>query len=268
MKRLLVPIDFQNTTSNALNYGLHIGQEYNYEVHALHLIDSESQNDEAVQKMNDLIFSYSKEEQALIKPIVSLGKIESDIGNTAEAIGASFILMGIHKKSRLDKIFGSRPIKVVSESKTPYITIQEGGTLLPISKIAMTIDLEKESVQIVEAAIYLAKLFGAEIILVGGDHTDSTLKTKVAVNVKTSRRLLSESGIQSSVKLLERKDFMDNFLKFCSASEVNLIAATYYPDTFTVFSSKFVQRLMENESSIPVLTLDSQSVGKTGSYSF
>ena len=245
----MVPIDFQNTTFNALNYGLHIGKNFGYEVHALHLIDSESQKKNAILKMDELISSFSKEEQAIIKPIISTGKIESDIGNTAEAIEASFILMGIHKKSRLDKIFGSRPIKVVSESKTPYITIQEEGTLLPISKIAMTIDLEKESIQIVEAAIYLAKLFGAEILLVGGDHTDATLKMKVAVNVKTARRLLAESGIKSSVDLLERKDFMDNFLKFCEDNEVNLIAATYYPDTFTVFSSKFVQRLMEKRTS-------------------
>jgi nucleotide-binding universal stress UspA family protein len=176
--------------------------------------------------------------------------------------------MGIHKKSRLDKIFGSRPIKVISESKTPYITIQEGGAVMPISKIAMTIDLEKESIQIVEAAIDLAKLFGAEIIMVGGDHTDSTLKSKVAVNVKTARRLLSESGIASSVKLLDRSHFMENFIEFCAENKVNLIAATYYPDTFTVFSNKFVQRLMENEACIPVLTLDSQSVGKIGKYSF
>ena len=268
MKKLLVPIDFQNTTFNALKYGVQISREFGYEVHALHLIDSDDKAAAAQKKMDELIGSYSSEEQTRIKPIIKKGKIESDIGKTAEEIDASFILMGIHKKSRLDKIFGSRPIKVISESKTPYITIKEEGTLVPISKIAMTIDLEKESVQIVESAIYLAKLFSAEIVLVGGAHTDPTLKTKVAVNVKTARRLLSESGINSSVELLERSDFMDNFLKFCTDSSVNLIAATYYSDTFTIFSSKFVQRLMENKAYIPVLTLDSQSVGKTGSYSF
>lgn len=268
MKKLLVPVDFKETTLNALKYGVKIAKEFNYEVHVLHLISADSEKEDAEKKMAKLISGYSDQEQKFLKPQISKGKIESDIGKTADALEASFILMGIHKKSRLDKIFGSRPIKVVSESKTPYITIQEGGTLMPISKIAMTIDLEKESIQIVEAAIYLAKLFGAEIILVGGDHTDTMLKTKVAVNVKTARRLLADSGIPSSVHLLERKDFMDNFLDFCSANDVNLIAATYYPDTFTVFSNKFVQRLMENEACIPVLTLDSMSVGKAGRYSF
>jgi len=268
MNKLLIPIDFEETTLNALKYGVKIARDFDYEVHTLHLIGSDDELADAKEKMSALFADYSEEDQKRMKSHISKGKIESDIGKTAESLDASFILMGIHKKSRLDKIFGSRPIKVVSESKTPYITIQEGGSLSTISKIAMTIDLEKESVQIVEAAIYLAKLFGAEIILVGGDHSDPTLKTKVAVNVKTARRLLAESDIPSSVKLLDRKDFMDNFLEFCSENGVNLIAATYYPDTFTVFSNKFVQRLMENEACIPVLTLDSQSVGKTGRYSF
>ena len=268
MKKLLVPIDFEQTTLNALKYGLMISNNFGYEVHMLHLVGSENEKNAATEKMNKLIAGFSDEDQKLMTPHVTVGKIESDIGKTAEGLGASFILMGIHKKSRLDKIFGSRPIKVISESKTPYITIQEGGTLLPISKIAMTIDLEKESVQIVEASIYLAKLFGAEILLVGGDHSDPTLKSKVSVNVRTARHQLANSGIASSVHLLDRSNFMQNFIDFCTENKVNLIAATYYPDTFTVFSNKFVQRLMENEACIPVLTLDSKSVGQLGSYSF
>lgn len=268
MKKLLVPIDFQNTTKNALNYAIRIAEDFEFEIHALHLIGGEGERGQAEKNMADLVASFDEQKQKHIVPHVSVGKIESDIGKTAEKLEVSFILMGIHKKSRLDKIFGSRPIKVISESKTPYITIQEGGGLMPISKIAMTIDLEKESVQIVDAAIDLAKLFGAEIVLVGGDHTDPTLKTKVAVNVRTTRQQLANSGIPSSVHLLDRSAFMENFIEFCAKNEVNLIAATYYPDTFTVFSNKFVQRLMENEACIPVLTLDSQSVGKLGSYSF
>lgn len=268
MKKLLVPIDFQDTTLNALKYGARIAEEFDYEVHALHLIGGEGEREEAEKKMEDLLTRCSTQEREHVKTHVAVGKVESDIGKTAEDLDVSFILMGIHKKSRLDKIFGSRPIKVISESKTPYITIQEGGSLASISKIAMTIDLEKESVQIVESAIDLAKLFGSEIFLVGGDHTDSTLKTKVAVNVRTTRHQLANSGIPSSVHLLDRSNFMENFINFCSENEVNLIAATYYPDTFTVFSNKFVQRLMENEACIPVLTLDSQSVGKLSKYSF
>ena len=268
MKKLLIPIDFTQSTENALKYGLSLAGKFEFEVHLLHLMSSDGERTVAEKKMKDLIAAVDSANRDRIVPHISKGAIESDIGKTAEMIDASFILMGTHENSRLNKIFGSKAIKVVSESKTPYITIQEKGTLNSISKIAMTIDLEKESVQIIESAIELAKFFGSEIVLVGGDHTDVALKTKVAVNVKTARRLLAESGITSSVELLDRKDFLDNFINFCSANKIDLIAATYYPDTFAVFSSKFVQKLLENEAGIPVLTLDGQAVGKLGHYSF
>ena len=268
MKKLLVPIDFEETTKKALNYAVKIAQDFDYEVHLLHLLDSENERSSVKNKMNQLIDQFDSSTQDILKPHILQGKIDKDISKTAETIEASFIIMGTHKNKRLSKVFGSKAIKVVSESKTPFIIIQEDGSLGNINKIAMTIDLEKESVQIVKAATELSKIFGSEIILVGGDHTDPSLKSKVAVNVTTTRRLLAKNGIKSSVELLERKNFLENFIDYCASNGIDLIAATYYPDTFTVFSSKFVQKLMENEAGIPVLTLDSQAVTKGTQYSF
>lgn len=268
MKKLLIPVDFEDTTLNALNYGISIADKFNYEVHLLHLIGSESERNSVQQRMEEVISNYNREGKSQLVPHIVKGKIATDIGKTAETLGASFIIMGTHKNKRLEKVFGSKAIKVVAESKVPFITLQESSRIESIDKIAMTIDLEKESVQIVKIAIELAKVFGSEIILIGGDHSDKDLKAKVAVNVKTTRRLLADSGISSSVVLLDRKDFMGNFIDYCSKHDVDLIAATYYPDTFRVFSTKFVQKLLENKAGIPVLTLDSRALGKTGSYSF
>lgn len=268
MKKLLVPIDFEDTTLNALNYGISIADKFDYEIHLLHLIESESERKSAQSKIDEVISKYDREGKSQLVPHIVKGKIATDIGKTAETLEASFIIMGTHKNKRLEKIFGSKAIKVVAESKIPFITLQENSSINSIDKIAMTIDLEKESIQIVKIAKELAQVFGSEIILIGGDHTDNDLKAKVAVNVKTTRRQLADSGISSSVVLLERKDFLNNFIDYCSKNDVDLIAATYYPDTFKVFSSKFVQKLIENEARIPVLTLDSKALGKTGNYSF
>ena len=63
MKKLLVPIDFQNTTKNALNYGLHIARGYGYQVHALHLIASEDARVKAEKNMADLIAGLEAQDQ-------------------------------------------------------------------------------------------------------------------------------------------------------------------------------------------------------------
>jgi nucleotide-binding universal stress UspA family protein len=268
MKKILIPIDFEDATHKGLEYGISMLKNITYELHLLHLINSESERLTAQKKMDNLIHSQRTEVREKLIPRVLKGKIELDITKTAETIDASFILMGTHENKRINKIIGSKAIKVVSESKIPFITIQASCAIDKIDKIALTIDLEKESVQIVKAAIDLAKEFSSEITIIGGDHSDPGLKSKVAINIKTTKKLLSNSGIKYTVELLERKNFLDNLIVYCKENNIDMIAATYYPDTFTVFSTKFVQKLLENEAGIPVLTFDAQAVTKGTQYSF
>lgn len=267
-RSLLVPVDFQQPTINALNFAINIAANNNYEIDVLHIIRSENDRKDAMSKLEKLVSDQNAPANVSITAHAVIGNIENDISKTGQTLKSNFIIMGTHGASGLHKYFGSKAIDVISESKTPFIVVQSDSKMQDTHKIAMTIDLEKESIQIVKVAAKLAKEFNAEIVLVGGDHTDPALKSKVAVNVNTTRKLLNEQGIQSSVALLERKDFLDNFIEYCKTNKVDFIAATYYADTFSVFSKKFVQKLLENNANIPVLTLDSDSISVGHQYSF
>jgi len=267
-KSLLVPIDFEQPTINALKFAINMAKNNGYAIDLLHIISSEADRTLADIKINELIDNQLKVSGIEYKAHILVGKVDPDIAKTGEVLDSTFIVMGTHGATGLSKIFGSKAIDVIQESNTPFIVVQSDTEITEGHKIAMTIDLEKESIQIVKAAAKLAKEFGAEIILVGGDHTDPLLKSKVAVNVSTTRKLLNEQGIKSSVVLLERKDFLDNFIAFCRENNVGVIAATYYADTFSVFSTKFVQKLLGNEAKLPVLTLNSDSIMVGHQYSF
>lgn len=268
MKSLLVPIDFTSTTKNALNFAINLARKNQYVIHLLHIIRSESDRTKAKLTLDKMISDLSDMEDIRLEPTIIVGDIEDDISKIAESQKVNFIIMGTHGAQGLQKLFGAKAIQVISESKVPYITVQDQTKELECKKIAMTIDLEKESVQIVRAAGKIASEFNAEIVLVGGAHKDTGLQQKVAVNVNTTRRLLNEMGVKSSVELLPRDNFIQNFIEYCKNNEVGMIAATYYPDTFNLFSRKFVQNLLENDEGIPVLTLDSQSISVGSQYSF
>jgi len=47
-----------------------------------------------------------------------------------------------------------------------------------------------------------------------------------------------------------------------------MLSATYYMQTFYAFSDKFVQNLITNEMSIPLITIDSTSTTINSQYSF
>ncbi len=266
MKKLLVPIDFTTATINALNFAVNLAKRNNYSVELLHIIQSESDRTSASLLLDKLITECDVSVE--INSTIIVGNIEKDIGKVAESQKVSFIVMGTHGAHGLKKLLGAKAINVISESKVPFITIQDHTKKLDCKKIAMTIDLEKESIQIVRAAAKIASEFGAEIVLVGGAHKDESLQQKVAINVNTTRKLLLDAGIRSSVELLPRDHFIENFIEFCKTDEIDMIAATYYPDTFSIFSKKFVQHLLENDGEIPVLTLDSQSISVGSQYSF
>lgn len=267
-KSLLVPIDFEQPTLNALHFALNMASDCNYSIDVLHLIKSEGERTKAKLMMDDFIQKHTSSSGVQIQSHIMVGKVESDIDQVGQTLNSTFIVMGIHETSNISKIFGSRAIDVISESKTPFLVVQGQNKPIGGRKIAMTVDLEKESIQVVKAAIRLAKEFKSEIVLVGGDHSDPDLKAKVAVNVNTARRVLADNGILSHVVLLDRKHFLDHFIDFCREENVDIIAATYYADTFSVFSAKFVQKLLENEAKIPVLTMDHEIIGHGSQYSF
>jgi nucleotide-binding universal stress UspA family protein len=263
----LVPIDFSETTLNALKFASQLSKSNDDTFTLLHVIKQESDRLVAKQQLDAIIQSSGIAEDKISGKII-VGKFLNDIGKIAESIEASLIVMGTHGSSGLQKVFGSNAMKVVSHSKTPLLIVQENSVFHSIKKIVLTIDLEKESIQVVKYAAKIGELFNAEICLVGGLHTDEMLKRKVDTNILLCKKHLNEHGLKYSVELLETKNFEKNLIDFCSSYGADMLAATYYQDTFQLFSEKFVQTLSTNSLNIPLLTIDNESISSGSQYSF
>jgi hypothetical protein len=59
----------------------------------------------------------------------------------------------------------------------------------------------------IKNAAALAKYYGAEIILIGGQHDDPIFKNKVSLNMRVCREYLTNENIKHDIQLLERKQF-------------------------------------------------------------
>lgn len=263
----LVPIDFTDVTENALNYAIEMSNDSDNEIILLH-IEGEHEVKVAESWLTDLVKKYQGDYEGKISSKIVSGKVAADISEVAKEVNASFIIMGVHGENRFQKLFGSRAVKVISASKTPFIVVQKGTTFKQIKTIAMTIDLDTDSVQVVKTAVELCKFFRSDLVLVGGDHTDSRLKRKVNANMKIALSYLRTHKIDSSVIFLERKEFGEKLLVYCKRNKVDMLAATYYMNTFQLLSDKFVQKLLNNEVGIPVLTIDSESMNRGSQFSF
>lgn len=255
--KLLIPIDFTSVTEHAISYATQLFTDQDKELVLLHIL-TDLKESEAEEKLKALKEKYSDTSVALTYRIEK-GKIFDDIGRIAETIDADFVIMGTHDTNRVSKLFGSKAIKVITDSKVPFITIQEESQPRKISRIAMTIDVERESVQVAKTAVSLASYFKSEVVLVGGDHEDPILRHKVISNMKVAITHIKNHGIEASHVFLERDHFMQHFIDYCKAEKIDLIAATYYMNNFQILSAKFVQELLENDLQLPVLTIDAQA---------
>ena len=255
--KLVIPIDFSESTTNALHYAKALTKSEDDQLVLVHVLNDMSET-EAKNKLKKIAENELKEFEGAVKTKVINGNIKEHVGNYAEYLDANFVIMGIHEESFLDSLHGSKALDVISNSKVPFITVQKDTTFTPVNKIAMTIDLDKDSIQVVKAAASLAQNMNSELILVAGIHTDPEFKKRVQINLKVATNYLDSHNVTASIKHLERDNFMDDFIELCEKEDVDMISATYYLKTLSMFSPKFVQHLMSNKLGLPVLTIDAQ----------
>jgi nucleotide-binding universal stress UspA family protein len=264
---ILIPVDFTQVSDSAVNYVLGMSQKIKLTITLLHIVEKDNEIQLAENKF--LAFKANFDFGAVnVTTKVIKGNFLEDIGKVSKTLESSLIVMGTHGERGMQKVFGSNALKVVSNSKIPLIIVQETTHYSEIKTIAMTIDLEKESIQIVKSAATLAKSFNAKILLVGGKHEDSAFKQKVNTNMLLCKDYLINNDINHEFHFLERKHFDQNFIEFCKEQNVDMLSATYYMQTFYAFSDKFVQHLITNELNIPLITIDSTATTSNSQYSF
>lgn len=268
MNSILVPIDLKETTVNALNYACQMAKHTGHQILALHVVKVEKERAEAEAALQKIIVEADRSHAVRIKRIVEVGKINSVINDVAEQHDVGLVIMGTYSAQGRHKLLGAKSLNVLARGDIPYLMVQKDTKYTPVHKVGLTIDTEKDCIQVVHSAAEMAQYFGGEVVLLAGDHTDRALKTKVHINCKLAMSVLKDVGIPSSVQFLDRKDFVHNMMTYCHKNDIQILAAAFYNDTINIFAEKFVQGLLENELNMPVLTMNSVSVGITNQYAF
>ena len=263
----VVPIDFTPTTENALKFTVDMVKGHDSRIVLLHIISDYRNRTESVIELEKLKSKYNQEKISMEVRGVT-GKVLTDISLIAESVGAQLIVMGTHHVSLFGKIFGSTALDVVKKSQVPLLLLQEGSTYNEIDNIAVAVDLSKESVQVVKSAAEFGKLLNAKVTLVGQRHEDPIFMTKIDINLKIAKDYLANHGIDTEIVLLSEVHFVENLINYAKEHKIDMIAATYYEETFHIFSSKLIDSLSHNALQIPVLTFDGEDTYSGTSFGF
>lgn len=263
----LVPIDFTPVTENALVFALDAAKYNKGEVILLHIISHTKERIAAEKNLRDLAAKYQNPEVAISTRVV-IGKVLRDIGIIADSLGVQLIIMGTHSTSIWQKIFGSPALSVVTNSHVPIILTQQDASFHKIKSIVMTIDLARESVQVVKYASRIAQIFNSKMFLVAQRFSDEGFMKKIEVNLHVANGYLQDHGLPATIHLLDENHFEKHLIEYCAEVKADLLAATCYQDMFSIFSTNLIQSLAENELAIPVMTFDGEDTSSGAQFGF
>mgnify|MGYP000388873475 CR=1 FL=1 len=255
----LVPFDFTQSTKDALHYAIHLAKLIGGKVMMLNLVKHQNDMVNAKVKMKWEVDHLPEDEQELVTYKAMPGNIFDDLDKVGHLVDATYIVMGTHGATGLQRIFGSNTLKVVSNSRTPFIIIQEGQTKDHIESIVMPFSFDRESLQVTQVAALIAHDFGATIHLVGYRDEDEHLFRDAITNEAIVRKFLTEHGIKHDTKILQgEKGYEEELLDYAQSVNADLIAAAYFHKGLRTYLHSFVQAMIENDKKIPVLTINAQ----------
>ncbi len=142
MKKILVPIDFSETSIQAFRFAVSIAEASIGEVHLLHVIElpmlydskavlsfekayMDDMKEKGEKRMKKLVDKWAPD-LGRVKYHFQFGKLQENIKRVAETTKADVIIVGTHGASGLRELaIGSNAEKLVRTSEVPVITVKK-----------------------------------------------------------------------------------------------------------------------------------------------
>ncbi len=260
MTRIIVPTDFTPTSTTAAEYAVQLARHLTGEVQLMHIAKDESQAPAAKSRIAEQC-NQVKTPGIEVQGTVRIGNFLHDIPAAAKEEKAGIIVMGTHGLKGLQYLIGSQALRMVSESVTPYIIVQDGTTrTADIKKILVPIDLHKETKQKLTFCAQIAQRFNSEIHIICPKETDEYLRNQLMRNVAYAEGYFEEQKLtyKSTVATSPSSGFVKDVIRYAASEEIDLICVLNFAseNLLHVFGSDDEQKLITNEEKIPVFILN------------
>ncbi|MFN5417100.1 MAG: universal stress protein [Flavobacteriia bacterium] len=266
--KYLVPFDFSEVSKNAVENAISLAKQSGGDITLIHVVSDRELVKRNKMLLDDYINHLNVDNSNIhLSENVFVGDPFEDIGKMADTNHANYVIMGTHGLTLSQKIFGGHTVKIISNSSTPFIVLQDDVKIKEINKIVLPYSIENKSLQVIKFASQLCKTYGAELHLIGRHHDDEFLKHKENNSIILAKKHLLEHGVKHHIELgnVSKGDFMNYILDYAKKENADLIAATYFSDALMPMFEKFIQNLIVNDLKIPVLCVNAQTLSKTDS---
>lgn len=266
---VLVPTDFTNVAECAINHACMLARQNNNEVMLLHVLNKESKND--LKKNNQTEESLATQLQSQcdyfggkygvkVNYQIKEGSIFTTIGEVANELKATLVVMGTHGVVGMQKLTGAFAIKVIESSDVPVIVVKSKMPALEgYKKMVVPIDFSVETKQKTMQTLMMAKMFDATVYLYKQKGIDDIHQNKVDLNAQFVKRYLKEQGIpfMEDQQAKATVDFDKDFIQYAKDVDANLIIilTTKEKELIEFVLGPVEQKVINNKEEIPVMCI-------------
>ena len=251
---ILVPIDSTEQTMIALGQSYNLARFTNSKIILLTVGDEKSAT--VKKRLDELAKIASQKSGQPVETMIRQGNVYEEINKVADVINPLFILIGITTKLSMRSILSKNAFKMVRESKHPVITIRGKVHKDGCKTILLPVDLSKQTREKVTKAVFLAKLFKADVRVISIlTETDEDSENKLISYSNQVWKYIKDQGIRCTIKTLRGQDIPKMIIDYGREVEADLILIMSKAELSMkeVFMGTVAERLV-NESEIPVLS--------------
>lgn len=266
-RRILVPSDFTGVADCAVGHALRTAEIIGGSVVIMHVVPKpilrdkaatnlEFQAKEAIKRFPTVAVSYSVRE----------GSIFEEIPQAAIDEKADLIIMGTHGLKGMQHLTGSYALKVVTNSKVPFVIVQER----PIKprgyrNIIVPLDLSKETKQKLKMAAGMAGYFNSKIHLFSPFESDQYLQNQLQRNLSYAKKFFVENGINHDTTIGKTRShgFAKDLIRFAHEQDADLITILNAGEgnLSGILGGKEEANVIKNEWQIPVMLINPKDAG-------
>ena len=256
IRRILVPCDFKEDSQSALSYAAFLAKKDRAHVILVHLLKDAAGLSKAEETMQIWLGRMNSMYAGEVSSLVEVGNVTEGIGEIAKRESCHLVIMPTHGIRGMQHITGSLALRVVSESKVPFLVVQqrvirEQG----LKKMVVPINYRPQILEELPLIIELAKTFLSEVHLVLPKPNEDDAQPQLLNEIEHA---FSNAGV---VCLLHHTDSAMQFAKavvhYAAGVDADLICAVNYSYEYlyTLFPRAEEEDLIYNEPQIPVLLL-------------
>lgn len=266
MKRpILVPTDFSEVGSTALNHAITIAKTAETKVIVTHIVDHIKKVDDGRDKLEALREETKKEYDFDVEIRIRVGDYLEDIPAVGAEINAALVVMGTKGLKGLQWFTGGDALRIVTNAKTPFLIVQKkaiGPT--GYNDIVVPLDLHKETKQKLNLVADAAAYFNSRVHILTPHETDEFLHNKLMRNMSYASNFFKEKGIEHTTKIsdYDSRDFDKAIIEHAKEVNADLISVMNLPGIglLNLVGGHFVQNVITNKEQIPVLVLNPKQV--------